>query len=172
MIYNSILKHGYSSFSLEILEYCDGDQAISREQYFLDLLNPEYNILKKAGSRLGSKHSSEAIAKMKNRILTVEQKAKHREHLARLNLRPEQKEHLKRLNLSQKGRARPEGAGKPNISIEVFDSLNNETTIYSSIREAAIGIGVDRSSISNAFKLKGESTVLMKNKRYKLTKLP
>jgi group I intron endonuclease len=106
MIYSSILKHGYSSFSLEILEYCDGDQAISREQYYLDLLNPEYNILKKAGSRLGSKHSSEAIAKMKNRILTVEQKAKHREHLARLNLRSEQKEHLKRLNLSQKGRAR------------------------------------------------------------------
>jgi group I intron endonuclease len=47
MIYSSILKHGYSSFSLEILEYCDGDQAISIEQYYLDLLNPEYNILKK-----------------------------------------------------------------------------------------------------------------------------
>lgn len=75
MIYSSILKHGYSSFSLEILEYCDKDKAISREQYYLDLLEPEYNILTKAGSRLGSKHSSEVIAKMKAKALTPERLA-------------------------------------------------------------------------------------------------
>jgi len=30
---------------------------IEREQYYIDLLNPEYNILKIAGSRLGVKHT-------------------------------------------------------------------------------------------------------------------
>jgi group I intron endonuclease len=49
---------------LEILEYCAGDQAVSREQYYLDLLKPEYNILKTAGSLLGHKHSEEVRAKM------------------------------------------------------------------------------------------------------------
>jgi group I intron endonuclease len=49
---------------LEILEYCTKENAISREQYYLDLLNPEYNILKIAGSRLGFKHSEETLLKM------------------------------------------------------------------------------------------------------------
>lgn len=55
IIYKSLLKYGYSEFSLEILEYCDSKDTIKREQFFIDSLNPEYNILKIAGSRLGSK---------------------------------------------------------------------------------------------------------------------
>jgi len=50
LICNSLLKYGYHSFSLEILEYCEVNKATTREQYFLDLLYPEYNILPKAGS--------------------------------------------------------------------------------------------------------------------------
>jgi group I intron endonuclease len=57
LIYRSILKYGYSNFSLDILEYCESSLCISREQYYLDLLKPEYNILKIANSRLGSKQS-------------------------------------------------------------------------------------------------------------------
>src|SRR6266566_2353132 len=52
-IYRAILKYDYSDFNLYILEYCDLDILIKREQYFLDLLKPEYNILKVAGSRFG-----------------------------------------------------------------------------------------------------------------------
>ncbi len=59
IIYNSLLKHGYSSFSLDILEYCEPSIVIAREQYYLDNLKPEYNILNKAGSRLGTKQSEE-----------------------------------------------------------------------------------------------------------------
>jgi hypothetical protein len=39
IIYRSLFKHGYSSFSLEILEYCDKSEIISREQYYIDQLN-------------------------------------------------------------------------------------------------------------------------------------
>lgn len=59
IIYNSLLKYGYSNFSLDILEYCEPSILIKREQYYIDLLKPEYNILKKAGSRLGTKQSFE-----------------------------------------------------------------------------------------------------------------
>lgn len=71
-IYRSLIKNGYSNFSLEILEYCEESKAINREQYYIDLCQPEYNILKIAGSRLYSKHSEETIAK----IWTEERKAK------------------------------------------------------------------------------------------------
>ena len=62
-IYSAILKHGYSNFQLEILEYCTVENVISREQYYLNLLKPEYNLQSSAGSRLGSKHSDETREK-------------------------------------------------------------------------------------------------------------
>jgi group I intron endonuclease len=40
------------------LEYCNKENVISREQYYIDLLKPEYNILQVAGSSLGFKHST------------------------------------------------------------------------------------------------------------------
>nr|ATI20437.1 GIY-YIG endonuclease [Juglanconis juglandina] len=66
-IYNSILKYGYSKFRLEILEYCELDILNEREQYYLDTLNPEYNILKFARSFRGFKHSEASIELMKNK---------------------------------------------------------------------------------------------------------
>lgn len=45
--------------NLEILEYCDPINIISREQFYLDNLNPEYNILMIARSSKGFKHSVE-----------------------------------------------------------------------------------------------------------------
>ncbi len=55
----ALTKYGFINFSLEILEYCDIINLLQREQYYLDLLNPKYNILKIAGSSLGYKHSLE-----------------------------------------------------------------------------------------------------------------
>jgi len=43
MIYKALLKYGYSSFKLDIIEYCKPDIIIEREQYYLDYLN--HNII-------------------------------------------------------------------------------------------------------------------------------
>ena len=43
---------------------CEINILIEREQYYLDLLKPEYNILKIAGSMLGFKHSEATKIKM------------------------------------------------------------------------------------------------------------
>jgi len=39
-IYRALLKHGYSGFRLEILEYCPIDILIQREQFYFDKFNP------------------------------------------------------------------------------------------------------------------------------------
>ena len=56
--------------------------------------------------------------------------------------------------------------------VSVLDSQTNETSVYPSIREAAKGIGVSKSSISQAFiRLSEGDSVRIKKKRYQITKL-
>jgi group I intron endonuclease len=57
VINRALKKYSHSKFSLEILEYCAQSDVIEREQYYFDLLNPEYNVFQVAGSSLGFKHS-------------------------------------------------------------------------------------------------------------------
>lgn len=64
VIYKALLKYGYANFSFEILEFCPIEHLIDREQYYLDLLQPEYNTSFTAGSPLGYRHTNEALEKM------------------------------------------------------------------------------------------------------------
>ena len=52
-ISRALIKYGYSNFTIEILEYCEVSDLLKREQFYLDLLKPIYNIAKIAGSTLG-----------------------------------------------------------------------------------------------------------------------
>ena len=63
-INKALIEYGYSKFSLTILEYCEKSDLIVREQYYFDKLNPQYNILKIAGSSLNFKHSEETKLKI------------------------------------------------------------------------------------------------------------
>nr|QJQ35302.1 GIY-YIG endonuclease [Fusarium ficicrescens] len=65
-IYRAILKYGHDNFSLSILKYCDATELIKWEQYYIDKLKPEYNILKFAGSSTGFRHTAETILKIHN----------------------------------------------------------------------------------------------------------
>jgi hypothetical protein len=69
-INRALLKHGYSNFSLSILEYCEPEQCLERENFYLSNLPHEYNLLHKAGSSLGNKHSEES--KKKSLMLWLE----------------------------------------------------------------------------------------------------
>jgi group I intron endonuclease len=64
LICKALLKYGYAGFRLEILEYCPISIVLDREQFYIDKLNPEYNILKIAGSNLGYKHSEASLKLM------------------------------------------------------------------------------------------------------------
>lgn len=61
----SFNKYGSENFIFEIVEYVhDINSLISREQYFIDTLVPEYNLCKHAGNVLGRKHSEDTKQKM------------------------------------------------------------------------------------------------------------
>lgn len=74
LIFKSLLKYGYCNFELEILEYCLKEKTREREQYYLDLIKPEYNILNLTNSSLGFKHSKESLLKLKAHLNVLNEK--------------------------------------------------------------------------------------------------
>jgi group I intron endonuclease len=66
-LYRAISKYGTSNFAFLVLQTCEQDEntCLGLEQHYLDLYQPEYNILKLAGSSQGFKHSDETIANLK-----------------------------------------------------------------------------------------------------------
>lgn len=67
VISRALIKYGYSNFSATILEYCDESLLDLREQYYFDILKPNYNIQKIAGGSskglILSKETKDKISK-------------------------------------------------------------------------------------------------------------
>jgi len=61
---NHYNKYGESDLQFSVLLECPKEQLIAREQDFIDALNPWFNILKKAHSALGYKHTKESLKKI------------------------------------------------------------------------------------------------------------
>jgi len=138
IIHKALIKHGYSAFSLVVMEYCETTNIISREQYYIDLLKPKYNILSQAGSSLGFKHSEETRLKMSKKSPDLLEKI--RRHLKKLNSKP----------FSPEVRARiSEGMAKFNVSTKgtkvVFTHIDTQETLcFYSIRDAALNMKISR----------------------------
>ena len=60
----AINKYNLQDFIFIVFEYCETDKLVSREQFYLNFLKPEYNVLLVAGSLLGYRHTEEALAKI------------------------------------------------------------------------------------------------------------
>ncbi len=125
LIYKALLAYGFDEFILEILEYCEPSDLIKREQYYIDLLKPEYNILKFAGSSLGVKRREETKDKLKTGALSRSQEAfiKNKEHLKILNSSEKHKKHLAKLNVSLEHIAI---SAKPVVAIDYITGENIE----------------------------------------------
>lgn len=182
LIYRALLKYGYSNFRLEILEYCDKLSAIEREQYYIDLLKPEYNICLRAGSSLGRITREETRLKLRNiwlnrlfyqskdstlrEFIINSLQIKLNESIFKINKLQKELEKIKLLKESKvtyATRMKILASTKTSQIVLITDTLNNITTKYLSARRAAEAIGVSNSTVMN--KLRGKNTKLYK-KRY------
>jgi group I intron endonuclease len=161
---------------LEILEYSPKTKLIEREQFYLDLLVPEYNILKYAFSLLGFKHSQESIEKFKAKLISPE----HKEILSSIHtgklvseetrnklaaatasyrknnpLTPEALANIKAKTLAREG-----------VSVSVLNTQTNEVKEFTNQTEAGEFLGVTRQAIYNA--IKRDSPI---NGVYQITKI-
>jgi group I intron endonuclease len=171
-IHNALVKYGYSNFSLEILEYCNIKDTIIREQYYFNILKPEYNILQNAGSSLGFKHNENTLNFFRNerkvsnetrknlslaaigRILSEEDKNKISNKRLGIKLSEETKSKISVATISLIG-----------VSVVVKNINTQVETEYKSLTEAAEAIGVSRTAVS-----KGLSSGKPIKKNYIITK--
>lgn len=56
---NAVKKYGISQFYFEVVEITQQESLISREQFYIDLKKPAFNVCRIAGSVLGRKHREE-----------------------------------------------------------------------------------------------------------------
>jgi group I intron endonuclease len=185
-IYTGILKYGIEKFKLEILEYCSPAKCIKLEQKYINLLKPEYNILKIAGSLLGFKHSEETLANMRKRKLSEEHKAKilasitGKNHPLFNTNRPEvtrakisasmigiqkTEQHKAKISAALMGNS---NRNKHAQKIEVTDLELNTKTIYPYINAAARALNCAESSIRLYFRNNQQKPY---KKRYVFTKI-
>jgi group I intron endonuclease len=158
-IYSALLKYGYSNFKLDILEYCDKKYIINREQYFIDILKPEYNILKIASSRFGLKLSKEtkiAISlglRSRCRLISNKFLLNNKTNIklskktlikstTNVNNKPKVITSNTRSKLSLRGQG---------VRVNVFDKSNNLLFKFSTIAKAALHFCVTHQTISKIF---------------------
>lgn len=182
-IYSAILKHGYSNFQLEILEYCTKENAISREQYYIDLYKPEYNLNSTAGSRLGSIYSKESRLKMSKSALGRKHTEQSKNLLSLANKginnpnfgKTHSKETKALISLARLGKnflsesAREKMSESTGTALRVLDLKTNEISLYTSITRAAEAMGVTRPSLGK--RVKNTQGSFLVKKRYQVEKM-
>lgn len=128
----------------------------------MDLLNPEYNILKNAYSLLGFKHSEENLAKFKLKKISQE----HKEILSLVHSNKEVSEETRdklskaTLNLKKNNPLTPEALAnitaktteREGVPVLVLNTKTNEIMEFPTLTKAGEYLEVKRQAIRNAIK--------------------
>lgn len=158
-IHNAILKYGFSNFSLAILEYIvDKEEVVNKEQYYLDLLDPNYNILEIAGSSLGYKHTEETLNSFKERVLS--EQARNNLSIAATGrilseeVRKKISDKRKGIKLTEEIRAKISKSTSDliGVKIDVINTETNEKLSFDNLTSAAKYIDVSRTAVAKALK--------------------
>lgn len=161
-IKDALLKYGHSNFTLEILEYSPIISLTEREQFYMDLLIPEYNILKNAYSLLGFKHSQETILKLKEKVISPEHKriissihtGKVVNEDIRNKLAAATANYRKRNPLSEEAleNLRVKTTLREGVAVSVLNTETNEIKSFTNQTEAGVFLGISRQAVYNAIK--------------------
>jgi group I intron endonuclease len=164
-------KYGDVNYLFEIIELVnDKNDLIKREQYFIDILSPEINILQYSHSSLNFKHSKETIKKIEliaqkrsvnpewidvvsktwfkkgKRELTEKQKEAYRKH-GEISFKGKTHSIETKLIMSEKARKREKHNTKNLISAplkkQVAAIINGEKTVFGSIYEFEMAMGMN-----------------------------
>lgn len=151
-------KYGMTNLRFTILEVCPSiETCLEREQYYLDLLKPEYNSCKTAGNSSGFKHSE-----LTKQQMSISRKGKKKVPMSldrrkaisdrqklRYQVQLHTEESIRKRSQKLKGKKRPS---------EIYDVVRKPVcqytkegvliNCYPSIEEAKLAIGVKNDGIA------------------------
>jgi hypothetical protein len=133
----ALLKHGYTNFSLTILEFCEKDSLMSREKHFFEIHSPEYNLLKTPISPSRGSGWTHSEATIENMRIAASKTFKSPEFLTKLS------------------KGQPSG-----IEVEVTDLETNSISTYHAIKAAARALDIDKRYIEHYIYYKQDKPVL------------
>lgn len=149
----SFNKYGIDNFYYEVIEMCDPEECIATEQWWIDKLQPHYNLCKKAGSSLGTICSQETRNKIsianKKWFKTEEGlnlKTKLSNRLKGKKLSVERIEQLRQARLGKKHSDEYKQLMKVKISKKIKNLDTNE--IYLSLKDAAVKLKINYGYLS------------------------
>lgn len=129
----AIIKYKLNNFSLDILEYCSTKDVIQREQHYLDIYAPKYNILKTAGSSFGYIHKENSLLKISSRIISEETLNKMRNRVQSENTKTKISKAI-------------------GIPVKILDKSSEEIKIFTSKKEAGMYLNTSDSTIGRYIK--------------------
>lgn len=148
LLQRSINKYKIQDFIFVIFEYCETGILVSREQFFIDELKPEYNILKIAGSSLGYKHTEESKTLMVKIQNSMDKTGGNNPMFGKTH----SAEAKAKISESRKGKTRSAEtiakiSATQGTAIFVYDSVGTLVNSYTSARKAAIHFECSQSTI-------------------------
>ena len=126
---NAYNKYGREAFDFEVLETMDiddniKDKLLKREQFWIDNLKPEYNILLVAGSNLGYHHTEETKKKISESTTGVKKSEEHAKHIREgQSGRVLTEEHKAKLSEAARHRKSPSNHAIISIDGVIYNSL-------------------------------------------------
>lgn len=128
-------KYGSKCFSFIIIEECDSDLAINVEQYWINLLRPEYNSVMVAHSNLGYKKTPEQLRRQSEAFKGRVPWNKGR----KTGSYYKKDSFIKRKNTLEKN---GNHSGRPPIKIKLIDTKTGDVFVFNSASEAGSFCGI------------------------------
>ena len=125
-------KYTQKSFTISLIETCNKEDLIQREQYYIDLLKPKYNICPIAGSTLNrvltEEHKQNLSKSLTGKIRTQEQKENQRQIKLGKTHTIQTKEKVSKIVNNIKGNRVRDKITKENI-LKFVDIANIESSV-------------------------------------------
>lgn len=169
-ISRAIKKYGFENFEVTVLEYCTPEELNEKEMFYIETLNPEYNISAGGESGMRGYHHSEETKKLcraaarkewedktpeeKKQIIECQLTGHHKPHSK------ETREILRQLNLGKKQSKETITKRSEAMKTAMLGNQNGNKAvqcietgeIFQSIKKAAAGLNVSAHGITNVLK--------------------
>ena len=132
---NAYNKYGNNSFEFSILEIIPEELftkefLLSREQYYIDSVNPEYNILKTAGSTLGYTHTEETKVKISSSMKGVKKSEDHAKNIKESQIgKTLSEDHKRKLSIAAKNRTKQGHVTKIRVDDVEYNSIKEASEL-------------------------------------------